>query len=132
MTFVALCETTHSDGLGACCATMLGGTTGFLKCLQRQAEVLELARPFRWSIAKLSDSDAAWKAAIDGGLDQRGSEECHRDRKADLPSAAFLAKRKVVDRDGARDDLVEPSVAASDGADQPGAPFRSDGRTRLL
>ena len=36
----------------------------------RQAELLELLRPFGWSVAELSDSNAARQAAVDGGLDQ--------------------------------------------------------------
>ena len=87
----------------------------------------ELVRPFGRRIAQTPDANAARKAALDGGLDQGGSDEGHRDRHVDMTVAAFVTRGDLLNPlHTARDDLVQPVSATRDGLDQCCASFGLD------
>lgn len=62
----------------------------------RQTEPLQLEQPFGWSIAQARNTDAARKAAFDGGFDKAGRGTRHRDRHVGLTNAAFVTDGKAM------------------------------------
>ena len=90
-----------------------------LQLFRIESERRELSAPFSWRIAESLDADAAGRAAVHGCFDKIWSEEGERDGHIDVSSAAFLASAKRCDRGHpTRDNIVQPSTAPCDGADQ--------------
>ena len=87
-----------------------------------EAEILELLGPVRVGIAQALDVDATREAALNRGLDELWRKKRKRERQVDLTHRASLALCQLPGvSDGACHDLVEPSAAARDRADQPKA-----------
>ena len=84
-----------------------------------ESQRLELLRPFGRRIAESLDTDATGQATFHGCFDKTGCEEGERDRHVDLPNATLLARAKFGDVGySTRDDILQPSAAFGDGADQ--------------
>ena len=64
--------------------------------VRTEAEILELRGPGRIRITQPLDVDAARQAALDGGADEFGREECERDRHVDMTDAAPLARGNLL------------------------------------
>ena len=89
------------------------------KLMLIEAEILELLGPVRVGIAQALDVDATREAALNGGLDELWRKKRKRERQVDLTHRASLAVCQLPGvSDGACHDLVEPSAAARDRADQ--------------
>ena len=98
------------------------------KLMLIEAEILELLGPVRVGIAQALDVDATREAALNRGLDELWRKKRKRERQVDLTHRASLALCQLPGvSDGACHDLVEPSAAARDRADQPKASLGASG-----
>jgi len=68
--------------------------------LRVQSERFELSAPFRGSVAKSLDTDAARQTTFDRGFDEGRCEERERDGHIDLTHTAFVACGDLLDVSG--------------------------------
>jgi hypothetical protein len=89
-----------------------------------------LSGPYCRAIEHASNTNSVWKATLDRSLDEARCEESQRNRHVDMPRAAVLPSRDVVDRRRTRLDLGEPEPPARDRGDEFGPRLHPD-RTRF-
>src|SRR6266545_3823345 len=91
-----------------------------------------LPRPFGGCVHEASNSYPARQPPFDRSFDEIGSEECERDRHADLAVAASLALGDAFDSDACViDNLLKPAASPRDRGNQGCASLGAD-RTSVL